>query len=360
MSLLRYSFQGMIWFYTESRFFAIALVNQLLSVSQPWQGYLELEFTQAQGNTHLAQSFVQAPLKVQRPFYPEGSAICHVVTLHTAGGMVGGDRLSSKIQLHPQAQALMTTAAAGKIYRSNGSEAQQSTHIQLAEGACLEWLPQENIVFDGAIYQQDLRVELATDAIWIGWDLVRFGRSARNERFASGRWRSRTEVWQGDRLIWVDPQYLQGGSAMLDSPHGLAGCPVVGSFVLIGRSISREQISEIRERVSESRGQGLGAGGQESDMEGGIQQSSRVEEQRSSAAGDTISYPLPPTPYPLPPTPYPLSPTPSFVVTRLMSGVLCRYRGHSTAEARRGFMAVWDLLRAETLDRPMCRPRIWY
>ncbi|HEY9647773.1 MAG TPA: urease accessory protein UreD, partial [Chroococcidiopsis sp.] len=195
--------------------------------SSGWQGHLQLEFAQQQGATQLSHSSMQAPLKVQRPFYPEGEAVCHVVTLHTAGGVVGGDRLATEITLHPQAHGLITTAAAGKLYRSNGKVAQQTTRIAIATGACLEWLPQETIVFDGALYRQDLRVDLAEEALWIGWEIVRFGRSARGEQFAAGQWRSHTEIWQNGRPLWVDPQGLVGGSAMLTSQHGLAGCPVV-------------------------------------------------------------------------------------------------------------------------------------
>jgi urease accessory protein len=55
---------------------------------------------------------VKAPLKVQRPFYPEGPDVCHSVALHTPGGVVGGERLCFDFHLEPNAQAFITTAAA--------------------------------------------------------------------------------------------------------------------------------------------------------------------------------------------------------------------------------------------------------
>jgi urease accessory protein len=275
-----------------------------------WQGNLQLEFAHREGATQLGRAFAQAPLKVQRPFYPEGSEVCHSVILHTAGGIVGGDRLSLNISLHPQAHALVTTAAAAKVYRSDGIEAKHFTHLQVAAGACLEWLPQETIVFDSANYRQNLRVDLAEDSLWLGWEITRLGRSARGEKFASGEWRSHTEVWQNGKLLWVDPQWLQGGSEMLTSSNGLAGCPVVASFALLGRSPSDEVIDKARQFWVEKSGD---------------------EGDRPSKVG----------------------------VTRLMSGTLCRYRGYSSLEARRWLMKVWHLMRLTYLNRPGCNPRVW-
>lgn len=271
--------------------------------SRSWQGHLALEFARRADKTILSRSQVQAPLKVQRPFYPEGETVCHSVMLHTAGGIVGGDQLSFRVQLGPDAQALVTTAAAAKVYRSNGLEAQQTTQIQVGTGACLEWLPQEAIVFDGALYRQHLKVELAAGAIWLGWDITRLGRTARNERFLSGEWRSRTEVWQEGNLIWIDPQYVQGGSEVLDSLHGLAGYPVIGSFTLIGQSIPDELLQKVR----------------------------LIERPELAQVG----------------------------VTRLTTGLLCRYRGASTAEARQWLIGIWQLLRQECLGRAYCVPRVW-
>ncbi|MDD1415597.1 urease accessory protein UreD, partial [Dolichospermum sp. ST_con] len=78
---------------------------------QGWHGKLNLVYAQRQDSTQLIYNHHQAPLKVQRPFYPEGKEVCHSVILHTAGGVVGGDRLSSHIHLQPQTNALIPTAA---------------------------------------------------------------------------------------------------------------------------------------------------------------------------------------------------------------------------------------------------------
>lgn len=273
------------------------------STSSNWYGHLELTYGRVGKTTRVIHSHMQAPLKVQRSLYPEGEETCHTVMLHTAGGIVGGDQLSINIELQPATQTLITTAAANKIYRTNGLEAQQTIHIQVAEAACLEWLPQETIVFDQALYRQTARIELAPGAHWLGWELTRFGRTAREEQFLAGEWRSHTEVWQRGKPLWIDRQWLPGSQETFYSPHGLAGCPIVGSFAYVGQVVSPELVEQARSLWQGDRGE----------------------------AG----------------------------VTRLMSGLLCRYRGHSTTEARQWFIAVWQLLRKTYLDRSPCIPRVW-
>jgi urease accessory protein len=281
----------------------IAKVDSEQRMSNAWHGNLELIYGVRSGATQLLHDRSQAPFKLQRSFYPEGSEICHNVILHTAGGMVGGDRLSMNLHLQPQAQALITTAAASKLYRSNGQEAQQTIQVRVAEGACLEWLPQETIVFDQAIYRQDMRIELAAEAQWLGWEITRFGRTARGEQFLAGNWRSHTEVWQAGKPLWIDRQWLPGSPVMVESPHGLANCPIVGSFAYIGQVVEPELVTQARSLWQGSSGE-IG-------------------------------------------------------VTRLMSGLLCRYRGHSTSEVRQWFLAVWQLLRLSYLGRSTCLPRVW-
>lgn len=280
---------------------------------QSWHGNLNLAYTYHQGETKIIRNQVQAPLKVQRPFYPEGKEICHSVILHTAGGVVGGDSLSMNFELEPDAKTLITTATAGKIYRSSGLEATQNINIKIAKCAYLEWLPQENIVFNGAIYRQNLRVELEPEASFLLWEITRFGRTARGERFVSGEWRSHVEIWQQGIPLWIDRQLLKG-EEMLTSPHGLGGYPVVASLAWVGQPVTAEIVEKTRLLWQNTPFSDEGKSGQ-------IQHSAGV--------------------------------------TRLTNGLLCRYRGSSTAEARSLFIAVWQLLRLELRDRAICLPRVW-
>ncbi|GAC1502466.1 MAG: urease accessory protein UreD [Chamaesiphon sp.] len=283
----------------------INISEQNIISQSSWHGSLNLEFAHRYGGTQLIHNQVQAPLRVQRPFYPEGSDICHIATLHTAGGIVGGDRLTMDFRLEPKTHVLITSAAAGKVYRSSGIEAGQTVRIQVAESACLEWLPQETIIFNGAIYRQDVRVELATHATWLGWEITRFGRSARGEQFLQGNWRSNTEVWRQNCPLWIERQWLKGGEEMVNSPHGLAMCPVVGSFALVGRVVSTDIVEKARILMPSV--------------------------DRQGEAG----------------------------VTTLLEGMLCRYRGFSTRDARSWFTQVWQIFRLAYLERAACIPRVW-
>ncbi|MEO1298130.1 MAG: urease accessory protein UreD [Cyanobacteria bacterium J06636_16] len=216
------------------------------NADRAWQGKAALTYS-LQGDRTTPQVQTQSPLKVQRPFYPEGPAVCHSVLLHTAGGMVGGDRLRYDIRLTPGTHALLTTAAAAKIYSDHPQPAQVNGTVRVEAGACLEWLPQEAIVFEGAQYHQNWRVELAADATWVGWDILRLGRTARGEQFRRGEVRSRFEVWQGDRLIWVDPQRLTGSDVLWESPHALKTCPVIATLTWVGTVPEASLIAAARE-----------------------------------------------------------------------------------------------------------------
>jgi urease accessory protein len=308
--------------------------NEMASVSSPspystpaqsakgWHGRLDLDFVYQQGKTLVHRSQAQAPLKFQRPFYPEGDGVCHGVMLHTAGGIVGGDRLSLQISLGEESHAFLTTAAATKLYRSTGATSVQATRIALGSGACLEWFPQEVIVFNGGRYHQHTHVELAEGAVWMGWELARLGRSARRESFQKGEWRSHTEIWRNGVPLWIDRQFVTGGSAMLQNPQGLGGCPVIGSFALVGTPIASDIVDTIRKQWDEY-------------VLSSILSPPSAGNTRSSSCRE------------------------SFGVSRLANGVLCRYRGTSTLQARRLFLTAWDVVRANVMNTSPHRPRVW-
>jgi len=269
-----------------------------------WHAELSLGFARQGERTALVERRVRMPLAIQRPFYPEGPRVCHILLLHPPGGLVGGDHLDMKLDLQAGSEVLVTTPAAGKWYRGQRA-ARQIGRVCVAPDAHLEWLPQESIVFDGALADQQLRVELAPGATWLGWDITRFGRSASGERFLSGHWRAQTEVWRAGEPLWIDRQQLEGGSRLLDSAYGLAGQPVIGTLAWVGGPVSQELIGAARDLWTALAG--LGEAG----------------------------------------------------VTRLSQGLLCRYRGPSSSAARDWFTRVWDRVRREFRGCAAQAPRIW-
>jgi urease accessory protein len=270
-----------------------------------WEGVLKLIYQHQRNSTQLVEAYSKAPLKIQRSFYPEGQEICHNTILHTAGGIVGGDRLNQQIDLHPNTHAVITTAAASKVYRSNGKLAKQRIEINIEKEGYCEWIPREAIIFNGAIYRQDLRVNLAENACWLGWEITRFGRTARGEQFLMGNWRSCTEVWQSDKPLWIDRQGLRAGEKNIQSPHGLRGQPLVGTLCWVGMPVSEEILKKARNLWNSQDAKG--------------------------EAG----------------------------VTLLVSGLLCRYRGNSTQEVVNWFTQVWQLLRQNYGKSVTSLPRVW-
>jgi urease accessory protein len=163
--------------------------------------------------------------------------------------MVGGDRLRYEITLAANSDVLLTTASAGKIYRSPGQWSQQQVNLQLGPNAAVGWFPQETILFEAAQYDQAFQITLASTARFKGWEIMRLGRTARGETFAQGQWRSRWEVWQAGELIWAERQQLRGSPLLRNCPNALGGYPILGTYLDLSRRFDPDLLTLVRETV---------------------------------------------------------------------------------------------------------------
>ena len=207
---------------------------------------LTLRYEKRDGRSVITQRHHHGPLLVQKPFYPEGDAVCHSIIVHPPGGIVAGDRLSINVNVAAGAHALITTPGATKWYRSEGELAEQQVTLKVAAGTSLEWLPQEAIVFNSTRARQTVCVELAEDAHYLAWDILVFGRIAAQERFEQGRYEQAWQVTRNGVPLWLERGQIFGSSAMLTSPVGLAGCPVVATLVAVGNAPNAALIAACR------------------------------------------------------------------------------------------------------------------
>ena len=270
------------------------------SLISSWKAQLALEFRFQDQKTTLARKFHDGPLVVQKPLYPEGREVCHAIVVHPPGGIAGGDELSLKVNTEKNAATLLTTPGATKWYRSAGPWARQD--IALDVKGSVEWLPQETIVFSGALAQSAVEIDLAADAALVGWDIVCMGRTGSGERFERGSYRSSIRIRREGRLLWLERGRIDGGGKLLDSPAGLGGQPVFGTLYCCPGTLSQELLAEIR----------------------------KVEPETGRGA-----------------------------VTRLPGILLARYLGDSSEAARRYFTGLWRILRPVLMGREAVEPRIW-
>ncbi len=267
-----------------------------------WRAELALRYEWRGGRTVLAERRHDGPLVVQKALYPEGDAVCHSIVVHPPAGIAGGDELEIDVRADAGANALLTTPGAGKWYRTSGPWASQRIAFGAGAGATLEWLPQETIVYDGAL--ADIRTEVALDgdAAFIGWDLYCLGRTGSGERFTRGRCRVATEVRRDGRLLWLERGMIEGGGALLDSPAGLGGQPVFGTLLAAAPDVDATLVAACRQA---SPREGRGA------------------------------------------------------VTRLPGVLAARYLGASGEAGRAWFAELWRILRPALAGRDAQEPRIW-
>lgn len=205
----------------------------------PWHGTCNLQFfAGSSGSQH--QGGCTAPLKLMRAERGENGR-CELPLLHTAGGLVGGDQLSINLGLRPSSRCLLTSVAAQKVYGSvgrsqlhpQGAWARQQVSAELDAGADLEWLPQELVLYADALFEQNLGVTLPKNGSFLSAEIVRLGRTAANETLGRGCWRSGIQIQrqtsEGRRWELVDRLEISGEA--LKSIHGLNQQPVFGTLV---------------------------------------------------------------------------------------------------------------------------------
>ncbi len=204
-----------------------------------WSARLNLRFEprEVSGATRtvLTERDHFGPLRILKPLYPEGDAICHAVIVHPPGGIVAGDSLAVKVRVGSGAHALATTPGAQKWYRSTGASASTITRLHVADDALLEWMPQETMVFDGACAKQTLEITLAPAARFFGWEMLCLGRTTRGERFATGEFRQSVRLLRADggAPLWRESMFLIGNDPLLGSPLGFRGLPVAATAWIV-------------------------------------------------------------------------------------------------------------------------------
>ncbi len=174
-------------------------------------------------------------LKARLP-RPERGAWTTAVTLNSSGGVAQGDRLATAIVAGPGTALTVASQAAERFYRSPGGDpAMVRTALTVAEGAALEWLPQEAILFDRCALDRRLAIDVAEGGWLLAAETLVFGRALMGESVHQASLRDRITLRLGGRLVLHDAIRLEGPvQAVLDRPAVAAGGRAVVTLIHAG------------------------------------------------------------------------------------------------------------------------------
>lgn len=284
-------------------------VSPSVDTDSRWQAELHLGLTHTPRGTVLKECRHLGPLYVQKPFYPEGRELAHIYLLHPPGGMVSGDDLQISVTTNPNAQSLVTTPGAGRVYRARPDRMlqKQKINLNLEVNTTLEWLPLETIIFPDACTDLSTDIHLAENSSVIAWEVTCFGLTASDEPFKSGEVSQRLQVFREGRLKLRERLVLNPEKDnFMSAKAGLDSCSVNG-LMIAGPFTDEEQITTLLDQLRKY-----------------------CEEIGALAA-----------------------------VSLNDEFLQVRYLGDCSEQARNLFTQCWKLIRPQLLEREACEPRIW-
>lgn len=206
------------------------------------------------GATRRRELHESGSLRVRFPS-PEQKGLS-AVFVNTAGGVAGGDRFDIDVRAGDGAHLTVTTAAAEKVYRSHGPEAQVNIALRAGRDARLAWLPQETIVFDQARVARRIDIDLSQSASLLLSEIVVFGRAAMGEIMARGSFIDRWRMRIGGKLVFAETVRLDGDIAGMLARRAVAnGGVAIGTALIVPGD---EAIVECVREASEAFGAEVG------------------------------------------------------------------------------------------------------
>jgi urease accessory protein len=196
-------------------------------------GELRVDLRVRDGRTVLEGLRQAGCLKARFP-RPETAKWSSVVTLNTSGGIAAGDRLDSTFTLNRGTRTTIAAQAAERFYRAlpGSAPSRVRTRIVAADGATVEWLPQETILFDRCALDRCLDIQLADDVSFLGVETLVFGRGAMGEVVEQASLRDVIRVRRAGRLLLHDAIRLNGAvDAALQRPAIANGARAVATLV---------------------------------------------------------------------------------------------------------------------------------
>ncbi|HZR47029.1 MAG TPA: urease accessory protein UreD [Candidatus Manganitrophaceae bacterium] len=195
-------------------------------------GLLEITLKHQGERTVLGELRQQVPLRVIRPFYPEGEGPAHLYLLNATAGILEGDEMAISLRLEKGAHAVVTTPAATRVHPMPFGEARQRITLSVGPGATLEYLAEPVLPYAGAAFHQETEILLEEGAILFYVDLLGPGRLGRGEAFAYRLYENQLRIADREGMLVQERFLLAPSERPLDEIGVMEGFSHLGTLYL--------------------------------------------------------------------------------------------------------------------------------
>ena len=144
-----------------------------------------LDIESVSGRTIIKEKESAFPLSVQKEMYYDQfqPKMTHVYIVSSSGGILQGDKYMIDIILEKNALAHITTQGATRVYGMNVSNAIQVVNVSLDDGAYLEFIPDQIILYKNSRFYQEINFKVHDNATMIYSEIISPGRIGMGEIF---------------------------------------------------------------------------------------------------------------------------------------------------------------------------------
>jgi urease accessory protein len=230
---------------------ALAIAEAIPQHLQRARGEGRVTASVRNGQTEIAKLYQEGCAKIRLPHTHNDGL--QAVLMNTAGGLTGGDHISWSAEAAAGAKLTLTTPACERVYRSLGTDAVVENRLVAHQGAHIDWLPQETILFEGGRLDRRLDVELAEGATLTAVEAVLLGREAMGEAAANARLRDNWRIHRDGRLIHAEATTLSADPLERQSLSLLDGALAFATVLHIS-PVAERRLDAVRALLPETGG----------------------------------------------------------------------------------------------------------
>ena len=213
-------------------------------------GYTELILQKTPRRTSAKKSYTVGAAKVSPAIYLDDDTIPCYYLIQLGGGYIEGEYYENNIKLEEESQAILTTQASSKIYKSeNGIPSKQYTNLQLEKNSKLEFINDSVILYKDAVYEQTTDIYLNEESSLIYSDGITAGWSPDGKLFQYTSARLKTNIYLNGELIYLDNLKITPKDYDVQSFGILEGYKNYGTMLVIDKRIDKELIKRLREET---------------------------------------------------------------------------------------------------------------